>query len=493
MRIALAQVSQESNTFSPERTGIEDFQHSSLLYGAEVLEQGAGDGIIDGVRAFFEDKREVRLVPILCANSAPGGRMSGEAARFLSAKLTECVRTALPFDALLISLHGATVSEDEDDVCGALLRETRVVVGGRIPILAVLDHHANLTRLMMENADMVVGFETQPHDLPAAGMKGARALYRLLRQRTPAARAWVKVPMIAPQDQFLTSAGPMKKWFAHAREMERDAGVISISLFPMQPWIDVREGGWGVAAYAEGDPLIARRAVRVLAEEAWRLREEFWVSDRVAPNLAVQRAAAEPDGLVLLSDMGDAVYAGGPGDSTCLLGELWRQKVPILSCLPLVDPVAVRQALDRGLGSIDLSMGGKTDPASRPISLRGRVTAISSGLRIVTEKGQTDLGRTALFEAGNLRIVLAEHRSLALIQPVLFTHLGLDLEKMRIVVMKTGSNFQFFDRWRRKLIRVDSPGVTQSDLKALSWTHLPRPLYPLDDLRCWDPEGLIHE
>ena len=279
----------------------------------------------------------------------------------------------------------------------------------------------------------------------------------------------------------------------HAREMERDARVISISLFPMQPWIDVREGGWGVVAYAEGDPSMARRAVRVLAEEAWRLREEFWVSDRVAPNLAVQRAAAEPGGLVLLSDMGDAVYAGGPGDSTCVLGELWRQKVPVLSCMPLVDPVAVRQALDRGLGSIDLSMGGKTDPASRPISLHGRVTAISGGLRIVTEKGQTDLGRTALFEAGNLRIVLAEHRSLALIQPVLFTHLGLDLEKARIVVMKTGSNFQFFDRWRRKLIRVDSPGVTQSDLKALSWTHLPRPLYPLDDLRCWDPEGLIHE
>jgi microcystin degradation protein MlrC len=33
--------------------------------------------------------------------------------------------------------------------------------------------------------------------------------------------AWQKIPMITPQDQFLTSEGPMKEWFDLARQMAR--------------------------------------------------------------------------------------------------------------------------------------------------------------------------------------------------------------------------------------------------------------------------------
>jgi microcystin degradation protein MlrC len=213
----------------------------------------------------------------------------------------------------------------------------------------------------------------------------------------------------------------------------------------------------------------------------------------VPPEDAVRQAAAEPQGLVLISDMGDAVYAGGPGDSACILGQLWAQQVPVLSFVPIVDPSAVKEAFGRGLGPIELSLGGKTDPFSRPVAVSGRIAALSQGLKIVTDKGQTDLGRTALVEAGNLRVVLLENRSFTMIQPLIFTHLGLEMEMARIVVTKTGSNFQFFDRWRRKLIRADSQGVTQSDLKGLTWRNLPRPIFPLDNLDDWAAEPQIRE
>jgi hypothetical protein len=52
----------------------------------------------------------------------------------------------------------------------------------------------------------------------------------------------------------------------------------------------------------------------------------------------------------------------------------------------------------------------------------------------------------------------------------------------RMVVAKTASNFQFFTRWRNGLIRVDTPGTTQSNLHAFNWKRLPRPIYPLDPL-----------
>ncbi len=68
----------------------------------------------------------------------------------------------------------------------------------------------------------------------------------------------------------------------------------------------------------------------------------------------------------------------------------------------------------------------------------------------------------------------------AINHPVLCSHLGLDVTDAKMVVVKTASNFQFFSRWRSGLIRVDSPGTTQSDLTAFTWKRLPRPIYPLD-------------
>ena len=70
--------------------------------------------------------------------------------------------------------------------------------------------------------------------------------------------------------------------------------------------------------------------------------------------------------------------------------------------------------------------------------------------------------------------------------PALYSHLGVDVDQARAVVVKTASNFQHFAPWRRELIRVDSPGMTQSDLAAFEWRHAPRPLYPLDaELADW--------
>ena len=64
---------------------------------------------------------------------------------------------------------------------------------------------------------------------------------------------------------------------------------------------------------------------------------------------------------------------------------------------------------------------------------------------------------------------------------------GLDIADAKMVILKTASNFQFFQRWRNDLIRVDSPGTTQSDLTAFDWKHIGRPIYPLDALDEWRP------
>jgi microcystin degradation protein MlrC len=485
MRIAIAEISQETDTFSSLLSDMRDFTGSTLLAGKEVVERETGDGAIGGARSFFSDKEDVELIPLIQASAMAGGRLTQETVEELEERFLSALKQCLPIDGLLFSLHGATASEKTDDVCGYLLQRARGLAGENTRIVVPLDHHANVTRLIMETADLVVGHETQPHDPSATGLKAAQHLYKLVRQGASPAKAWVKMPMIAPQDQFLTSKGPMKEWFRLAREMETKRGVLSASLFPMQPWLDVAEGGWTTAVYTQSDRKMAGELACRLAEEAWKMREQFWISERVPVGQAIEDAVAAHRGLVLLSDSGDAVYGGGTGDSTCLLQALLGQKTPCLAYLPVFDPAAVQQAHTTGLGQMTLTIGGKYDPFSRPVEITGRVTAISNGLKSVSQRRAVTIGRTVLFEVDNVRIVIMENRSYAMNLPLLYSHLGLEIEHAKMVVLKTGSNFQYFDRWPSTLIRVDSPGTTQSDLHAFDWLKLPRPIFPLDDIRTW--------
>ncbi len=267
-----------------------------------------------------------------------------------------------------------------------------------------------------------------------------------------------------------------------------------MSPYPMQPWLDAPEGGWAVVVHADRDADLARRVAADMAALAWGLRKQFWASERVAPTEAVRQAAAADEGLVILSDTGDSVYGGAPGDNTCLLRELLEQRVLGPALVPLVDAEAVAAAAAAGVASrVTLTVGGLHDRVfCRPVPLTGRVTALSRGLTAeIPGRGVCNVGRTAAVACGAVRVVLLEERSFAVNHPLLYTHLGIDVAAAKMVVVKTASNFQFFAPWRKRLIRVDTPGTTQSDLSAFRWQHLPRPIDPFDEVPEWRPDPQV--
>lgn len=489
MRIAVAEIAQETDTFSPLSTTLQDFELHGLYFGEEVLERMPGVGPIGGfLDVVAEQGDAVTVVPIVRAAGGAGGTITAETFEFLAARLVQGLKQALPLDGVFLSLHGAAASAQADDVEGALLEMARTVLGSTVPIVVALDHHANITQRMVTCANALVGHETQPHDPPATGRKAARILFRMLRGEVKPTIGWRKIPMITPQDQFLTSEGPMKTWFGLARRMEQRGHVLDVSPYPMQPWLDVAEGGWSVVVHTNNDAQLAHVLAAELANQAWNLREEFWISARVAPAEAVRRAAAMQRGLILLSDTGDSVYGGAPGDSTCLLRALLDQQIACPAFVPMVDAEALQAAHTAGVGAqITVDVGSKMDRrSSQPVRVTANVAAASNGFTVdLHDRGICDLGRTALLQVGEVFIALLEHRSFAINHPVLYTHLGLDMADARMVVVKTASNFQFFSRWRTELIRVDSPGATQSDLTAFQWQRLPRPTYPLDSLSDW--------
>ena len=483
MRIAVAEVAQETDSFSPLVANRTDFEAYGLYFGDEILERMRGVGPIGGFLEVADEQAEpVTLLPIIRAWGSAGGTIAAETLDFLTERLVAGLKQSLPLDAVFLSLHGAAASENEDDVEGHVLQAVRDVVGREVPVVVAFDHHANITRRMIELADLLIGHETQPHDPPATGRKVARLLFQMLQGKIHPTVRWRKIPMITPQDQFLTSAGPMREWFELARELERQPRVLDVSPYPMQPWLDVAEGGWSVVVHTDNDADLADSLAAQMADKAWSLRDQFWRSERVAPAEAIRQAIAAERGLIILSDTGDSVYGGAPGDSTCVLKAMLAQPLDCAAFVPMVDPEALHAAIAAGVGaSITVELGGKLDHVfNQPVQVTGRVAAVSSGFVVdLHDRGICDLRQTALLEVGSIRIALLDHRSFAINHPVLYTHLGLDIADAKMVVLKTASNFQFFDRWRGGLIRVDSPGATQSDLTAFPWRKIPRPMYPL--------------
>src|SRR5690606_30442646 len=159
------------------------------------------------------------------------------------------------------------------------------------------------------------------------GYHAAKLLFARLQGRVRPTMAWHKIPMITHQEQFLTSQGPMKRWFDRARAMEQQPGVLSVSPFPMQPWLDVPEGGWPTVVITDNDPALAQRLSAELAQMAWDMRDDFWVYASIPPAEAVRRAESAANGLVVLSDHGDSVFGGATGDSTVILREMVTQQI----------------------------------------------------------------------------------------------------------------------------------------------------------------------
>ena len=120
-----------------------------------------------------------------------------------------------------------------------------------------------------------MAFRTQPHDPFETARDLTRLALRHIAGEVRPTMAWRKIPMITHQEQYLTAHGPMKEWFDRARSMEADGRALAVSLFPMQPWLDVDEAGWSVVVVTDDDQPAAEALADELADHAWSMRLRF--------------------------------------------------------------------------------------------------------------------------------------------------------------------------------------------------------------------------
>src|SRR5581483_585437 len=222
----------ESNTFVLQPADLQHFRNDTLLFDDEVLRRLRGTQAEMGGAIHALDAAGVEIVPTIAAHGVSSGIVPARDFATLRDALLDRLAASSDVDGVLLVLHGAMVTEGEYDAEGALLAAVRERIGPRVPLVATLDLHAIVTPRMVEHADALVGYQTYPH---------------VDMDRTGRARA----PMVVPAEGMGTRDAPMRDFVAEARAWEGEAGVLAVSLFPVQPWLDIPEMGFSVVAAVE--------------------------------------------------------------------------------------------------------------------------------------------------------------------------------------------------------------------------------------------------
>lgn len=500
MRIALGQLWQETNTFTPLPTTRAEFEAWGVIRGDELLDRMANTnelgGMMQSLRAWPQPPELVGLVRL---PAWPSGSMTNETFDWLRDELLTALEAALPVDAVLLALHGAMVAEGHPDVEGEILTAVRERVGPAVPIVATLDLHAHVTERMVRHTDALVLFHTAPHvDVVQTGRRGAEVLRRIVRDGARPVSALQWIPMVVPAERANTEAptGLSAELKARLQALEQQPNVLAAGIATVQPWLDVPDLGTTVLIVTDNDERLAQTACREIAEMLWQRRREY-LPELVDLPEAVRRAYEQSEGLTVLSDSADATTSGAPGDSVWFLAELIRYDWPRPALMALVAPEAVEQARSAGIGAeLDVTLGGVRDTRfGRTLPLRVTVERLFDARFVLSghlaQNLPVDMGPSAVLRQGDIFIV-ATSRSGPHFAPELFRTAGLDPFAAQVLVAKSPCGFRAaYEPHAKLILNVRVLGCAPSDFWNYDYRHITRPLWPWDEIADWHAEPLI--
>ena len=486
MRLFLAMMSHETNTFSNLPTDRAQFETRSLHYGGEILEAFRDTGTCVGGMIDAAGRHGATLIPSVAAAASPAGLVTKDIYGHVKERMLRDLKAAGKVDGVLLDLHGAMVPEGLDDGEGDLIEAVRAAVGPAVPIAVTLDFHGNLSASMVRGADLLNGYKTYPHvDMAERGVEATEQLIDIIGKRLKPTAALRKPPLLPPLGNQGTARGPMRRLYDLAAEMEKDPKVISISIFAGFPHADIPDAGFGVYVVTNDDQALADRLADRLADTAWTHRHEF-IHAALPVREAVAKALAAPGKPIVLADMADNTGGGAAGDGTEILRELVRvgARSAVVACL--WDPKAVALCVKAGAGaSVTLDVGGKVDDRhGAPLRVTGVVRTLSDG-RFV-HKGPMArglpgrLGTTAVLDVNDVKVILISYRWQTL-DPEMIRFVGIDPLDHKILVVKSTIHYRAaFEPIASEIIEVDAPGLSSSNLSRFDFKRIRRPIFPLD-------------
>lgn len=489
-RVLIAQFMHETNTFSKLPTTLEDYRKRWLIEGEAMVPRFTGTR--NEVGGYIDSVKKYGWQPVWAgaANATPSGKLTKECWETIRDMIVGAAKKAGKLDAICLSLHGAAVTETEDDAEGALLEALRGIVGTDIPVVATLDLHANATLKMAKHANALVSYRTYPHiDGYERAVQAAALVQEALEGRKKPRCLLVQPAMLEGADHGRTTQpGLMRDLLARADAFEKEPGINVVSVQAGFTWADIPYTGPSVAvSYEPAAEPRARAVAAAMLDEIWKRRDESSSDYRpISDAIAAAKAGVGKAGPLVVADGTDNPGGGGYNDTTPVLQALIDAKVENVAFGTIFDPGTVQQAIKAGVGAeIDVVLGGHTDPSmGGPVKAKAVVKMLSDGSfkndGPMNAGVETSMGPTAVLRIGGIDVVTISNR-IQTIDLQVFLSQGIDPRTKSVVVVKSVQHFRAaYAPIAREIVLVDSGGICSPDIGRLKFTKLRRPIWPLD-------------
>ncbi len=477
MKVFIAGIDTETNTFAPIPTGQRAFEEGFMAHGDATRQIANYCSTQLHVWRRRAEERGWQVIESLCTFAEPGGIVVRAVYEGLREEILSDLKRAGPVDIVLLALHGAMVAEGYDDCEGDVLAKTREIAGAKTVIGAELDLHCHITDAMVREADLLVAYKEFPHvDIPDR----AEDLFNLAAD----AAAGKTRPVMAAFDcrminTYRTTEQPLRGFVDRITALEGKDGILSVSFGHCFPWGDVADVGAKILVIADNDQAKADALARKLGEELFAMRE------RIAPKFlsvdeALDQALATNGRPVVVADVSDNPGGGAPGDATFFLHRILERGIREVASGYYWDPIAVKFCMEAGLGnSFELRFAGKSGRTSgNPIDLKVTVRGLAESVTQRFGAAPDNMGASAWVSAEGIDIVLTSLRT-QVFHPEGFTKLGIDLSQRKIVVVKSTQHFHAgFAPIANKILYATAPGALFRSFGDIPYTKLRRPYWP---------------
>ncbi|WP_343069847.1 M81 family metallopeptidase [Paracoccus amoyensis] len=480
-RVAVAGFVHESNSFAPSPADMQSFQQGGgylpLSRGGDILRRAVDVNLPIAGALNHAKEANWQIVPILWAGAVPSAPVTAGCYQAITQEIIRGLYDEGPFDGVFLDLHGAMVADGASDGEGKFLAQVREAVGPDVPIVAALDLHGNITQLMVDSADCMVGFRTYPHvDMAETGRRAAVELDRLMAD-IPNAKAFRQLDFLIPIAWQSTLGEPGGRLYQLAAEPAE--GLYSASLFMGFPAADFADCGPSVIAYAatqqQADACADRIAQAVADAEMQFSGKAYQPVDGVKHAMLLAQSAKRP---IVIADTQDNPGAGGNSDTTGILRALVSCDAQRAAIGLITDPCAAQTAQDAGVGEvIEIALGGRSGIAGdAPFKARFTVEMLSDGKCHATGGyyggAHLQLGPSACLRIGGVRIAVSSEKA-QMADREMFRFLGIHPEDMDIVVVKSSVHFRAdFNDIAETILTVTAPGPMPLSPAGLPWRHL---------------------
>ena len=493
-RVAIIEFINENNTFTENRTSINDFRASHYFKGDEIPANFRGTGSEVGGAIKVADEKGWVPVYITAAHAEPNGIVLEDARLEITGECLRRLQQAGPLDGIFVALHGAMVTETDQDGDSQFLREIRSVVGYDVPIAITLDLHANTFDELADLAQIAVSFRTYPHvDMSEVGVEACLLLHRAMSGEIRPSLIIARPPMLLGcDDGRTTDNGPMCRLLESAAREMQQPGILNVAVNAGFTDADVWAAGPNVIVTADLESVCrqtARKVAGKICDEIWSYKDQW--SQPMPLDECIEQLKQEQgrEGTIVVADFSDNPGSGAYSDCTALIAAMLQAGVTNAAAGALLDPEAVVEISARPVGeSITVTIGGKSDPSigGGPLTVTGRVMAKSNGSFFFEGPMFTGLpgttGKAVCLHVDGIDILIVSER-MQMLDKNIFRVVGIEPKEKSVLAVKSMQHFKgAFGPIARQIIITDAGGLSSPDLSRRTYSNVRRPVFPLDTL-----------